>query len=165
MFISPVKNSGKINSSPLVPQIYFTELGQYWLRKWHVAYTVPSHYLNQCWVIVNWTLRNKLQWNFNQNTKLFIHKNAFQNIVCQMAAILSKGRWVKTENILSNILYHDKWSLTRTAANNCHINNWLAVWLTHWPLGNLNVILKNVIFNLALLIGIFKSYDNVKINT
>ena len=22
-----------------------------------------SHYLNQCWHIVNWTLRNKLQWN------------------------------------------------------------------------------------------------------
>ena len=31
--------------------------------------------------------------------------------------------------------------------------------LTQWPLGNLNVILK--IFNLALLIGIFKSCDNV----
>ena len=24
------------------------------------------------WVIANWTIRNKLQWNFNQNTKLFI---------------------------------------------------------------------------------------------
>ena len=23
-------------------------------------YSAPSHYLNQCWVIVNWTLRNKL---------------------------------------------------------------------------------------------------------
>ena len=23
----------------------------------------PSHYLNQCWNIVNWTLGNKLQWN------------------------------------------------------------------------------------------------------
>ena len=23
--------------------------------------TAPSHYLNQCWLIVNWTLRNKLQ--------------------------------------------------------------------------------------------------------
>ena len=30
----------------------------------HKAYTSPSHYLNQCWFIVNWTLRNKLQWNF-----------------------------------------------------------------------------------------------------
>ena len=34
--------------------------------------------------------------------------------------------------------------------------------LTHWPLGDLDVIFENVIFNLALLIGIFKSsYDNV----
>ena len=33
--------------------------------------------------------------------------------------------------------------------------------LTHWPLGDLNVIFKNVIFNIALLIGIFKSYDNM----
>ena len=47
-----------------------------------------------CWVIVNWTLRNKLQLNFNQNTKLFIHENASEDIICEMAAILSRGRWV-----------------------------------------------------------------------
>ena len=58
------------------------------------AYSAPSHYLNQCCVIVNWTLRNKLQWNSNQNIKLFIHENAFENIVCDMVAILSWGRWV-----------------------------------------------------------------------
>ena len=34
---------------------------------------------------------NKLQWNFNQNTKLLIQDNAFENIVCGMAAILSMG--------------------------------------------------------------------------
>ena len=47
-------------------------------------------------VIVNWTIRNKLMWNFNQNTKLFIRENESENIVCEMAAILSKGRWVNT---------------------------------------------------------------------
>ena len=41
------------------------------------------------------THRNKLQWNFNQNKKLFIHENASENTVCEMAAILSRGRWVK----------------------------------------------------------------------
>ena len=30
----------------------------------------------------------------NQNTKLFIHENAFTNLVWDMAAILSRGRWV-----------------------------------------------------------------------
>ena len=44
----------------------------------------------------NWTLRNKLQWNFNQNAKLFIHENASENIVCETAAILSMGRWVNS---------------------------------------------------------------------
>ena len=28
----------------------------------------------QCWIIVNWTHRNKSQWNLNQNMKLLIHK-------------------------------------------------------------------------------------------
>ena len=54
--------------------------------------------LNQCWVIVNWTLRSKLQGNFNQNTKFFIQENALENIVCKMAAILSRGRWVDAGN-------------------------------------------------------------------
>ena len=56
----------------------------------------PSHYLNQPWFIVNWDIRNKLQWNFNHNTKLFIHENAHENIDCEIAAILSgRGIWVK----------------------------------------------------------------------
>ena len=50
---------------------------------------------NQYWVIVNWTLMNKLHWNFDQNTKLFIHKNAPENIVCEMTATLSRRGWVK----------------------------------------------------------------------
>ena len=51
----------------------------------------PSNYLNQRSDIVNWTLRNKLQWNLNQNTKLFIHENASENIICEMLPILSRG--------------------------------------------------------------------------
>ena len=31
----------------------------------------------------------------NRNTKLFIHENALEYIICEMAAILSRGRWVK----------------------------------------------------------------------
>ena len=62
--------------------------------------SAPSHYLNQCWVIVNWTLWNKVQWNFNQNTKLFIHENAFENIVRKLAAIVFWLQCVK-ENLLA----------------------------------------------------------------
>ena len=81
-----------LNSSPLVPHICVNDSGQHWFRYWLVAYSAPSHYLNRCWVIINWTLRNKLPWNFNQNTKRFILVNASEYIVCEITAILSRGR-------------------------------------------------------------------------
>ena len=77
-----------------MPHICVSELCQHWFRQWLVAFSAPSHYLNLRWDIVNWTLRNKLQWNFNQNTKLFIHENASEIIVGETAAILSRGRWL-----------------------------------------------------------------------
>ena len=60
-----------------------------------VTYLEPSHYLNPSWVFVNLTLRNKLQWNPNQNTKLFIRENASENIICKMATILCREKLVK----------------------------------------------------------------------
>ena len=67
-----------------------------YMRQWTgSACSVPSHYLNQYRLIVNLTLRNKLQWNSNLNTKLLIPENAFKNVVCEMASILSRERWVK----------------------------------------------------------------------
>ena len=42
---------------------------------------VPSHYLNQCWSIVNWILGNNLQLNLNRNLYIFIQENAFENVV------------------------------------------------------------------------------------
>ena len=36
-----------------------------------VACSAPSHYLNHWWVIVNWTLRNKLQWSFNIKIQIY----------------------------------------------------------------------------------------------
>ena len=83
---------------PLVPHLCVSDSNQHWSRLWLVAYSAPSLYLNQCWVIVNWNLRNKLQWNLNLNTNLFIHKNVFRNVVCEMASILSRERWVNGRN-------------------------------------------------------------------
>ena len=33
---------------------------------------------------------NKLQWNFNQNSNIFIKKNALEHVVCNMASIFSQ---------------------------------------------------------------------------
>ena len=67
-----------------MPYICVSEYGQHWFRWWLAAYSAPSHHLNQCNVIINWTLValiDKLMWKFNQNTKLFIHGNKSLNIV------------------------------------------------------------------------------------
>ena len=50
---------------------------------------MPIHYLNQCWYIVNWTVWNKLQWNINGNSYIFVEENPVESVVCEMAAILS----------------------------------------------------------------------------
>ena len=63
---------------PLVLHICVSDSGQHCFRQWLVVYSMSSYYLNQYWVFVNWTLRNKLQWNLNRNTKIFIHENALK---------------------------------------------------------------------------------------
>ena len=60
------------------------------------AYSAPSHYINRCWAIVNWNLMNKLQGNFNQTTKFFLHEIASGNIVCETVAIFARESWVNT---------------------------------------------------------------------
>ena len=62
-----------------------------------------SHYLNQCWNIVNWSLRNKLQWNFNRNSYISIQENAFESVVCEMVAILS---WPQCVNSTFTFISH-----------------------------------------------------------
>ena len=58
------------------------------LRVMSCCLTAPSHYLNQCWRIVNWTLRNKRQLNVSPNSNFFIEDYAFQNAACKMTPIL-----------------------------------------------------------------------------
>ena len=58
---------------------------------------MPSHYLNQCWNIVNSNLKNKLQWNLKWNLYIPIQANVFEYVICEMAVILS---WPQCVNSL-----------------------------------------------------------------
>ena len=62
--------------------------------QWLVAWPAPSYHLNQCWNIVNWTIRNKIRWNLNRNSYISIKENAFENVVWKMVAILSRSQSV-----------------------------------------------------------------------
>ena len=62
---------------------------------------MPSHYLNQCCNIVNWTLGNEIRWNFNRNSYIFIHYSAFEN----KAVILSRPQSVNWQSSCCSCLY------------------------------------------------------------
>ena len=49
-----------------MPHIRVSQSGQHLIRKWLVACSAPSNYMDLCWRIVNWTLRNKLQRKLNK---------------------------------------------------------------------------------------------------
>ena len=82
-------SESQLTHLPLVPHICVIETGQHWC-----LFGAKPLNLNQCWVIVNCSFGNKLQWNFNQNTEIFIYGNASENIVCTTTAMMSRGIWV-----------------------------------------------------------------------
>ena len=67
-----------------VTHICVNKQGHHWFRLLVVVWPAPSHYLNQCWNIVDWTIGNKFQWNFIRNDKLLFMKTHLQT---------SSGKW------------------------------------------------------------------------
>ena len=49
----------------LVAHIYINELGHH---RVHLSPFNASHYIKQCWVIINWHFKDKVCWNLNQHT-------------------------------------------------------------------------------------------------
>ena len=64
----------KKNFLDRVTHICISQLGHHGFRLRLVTWQAPSHYLNQCSIIVNWTLRNILQWKWMSNPNIFIKK-------------------------------------------------------------------------------------------
>ena len=63
------------------------------VMEWFVLCSVPNHYLNQCQSVDNWTIGNKFQWHFNENSDIFIQENVYENI-CKMGTIFFRAHWV-----------------------------------------------------------------------
>ena len=67
------------------------ELGKHWFGQWLGAKQTTIHYLNQCWLIVNWTLRTDFSdiKILNFSFKNFIRKCRLWN-----GGHFVQGRWV-----------------------------------------------------------------------
>ena len=81
-----------------------------------------------------WTLRNKLQRNFNKNTKVFIYENASEIIVCEIAAILSWGEELKYP---CDQLEKSHWNTNYTVTTE-HVS---------WQINNINISSSHFTFS------------------
>ena len=68
-------------------------------------------YLNQWWLIINYTLSNKLQRNLNQTKKTLFQENPFENIICKMAANFSWHQHVMLLHHNRNISLAFPWDI------------------------------------------------------
>ena len=50
---------------------------------------------------------SKLQWNFNQNSNIFIQENVFESFVGEMAVIFSRPQFVNLYRSIPYPLMHD----------------------------------------------------------
>ena len=127
----PRRNQLPLNSlRPSDAYICISKRRHHWSRYWLVAWSAPSHYLNQCWYIVNSNLGNTLQhvqWNFNRNYNIFIQEDAFESVVCEMAAILPQPQCI-------NPAYLIPWLLMTCGPFNLHSLTLIPAWISnHMP--------------------------------
>ena len=50
------------------------------LRTSTSAMTLCNNKPTQRWLLVIWTIQNKIQWNSNQNANIFVQENEFENV-------------------------------------------------------------------------------------
>ena len=73
----------------------------HWIRQWLVACSAPSHYLTNADILSTrpWgTYFNEISFEIR---KVFIQENEFENVVCTMAAIVSRTQCVNEIIILN----------------------------------------------------------------
>ena len=93
-----------------------------------VACSAPSHYLNQCWLVV--ITGNKSQWSLGQNTKLCLQDNIFENVVSKMMAILSWPQYVKKRGAWNAVCWY--WPCLHAQALT-HASRLFGIVVGHWP--------------------------------
>ena len=109
-------------------------------------------------MLLNWTLRNKLQRNFNQNTSFFIQENAYENFVCEIAhRYFVEGEMSSRSDTCSFISrlglhewqrlgyipgYHDN-SHSNGCRSTCSI--WWAFYICHWRCDGVSIYWENCV--------------------
>ena len=81
----------------------------------------PSHYLNHCWNIVNWTLRDKLY--LSKFIRFSFQESAIGNVIRKIAAVLSRSKCGKTSVVQLDYGINLSWKLSRHTSMYYEIGN------------------------------------------
>ena len=73
----------------------------------------PSHYLNQCWLIIGQVLWHSVESNFMASAQAVILRNEFEKLHFQNYYHLSQGQWVKCNCVYT--LLSIKWQYCKTS--------------------------------------------------
>ena len=93
--------------------------------------------LNQCWDIVNWTLK----WNFNRNSNIFTEETMIENVVCKMLHNLSRPQYVNT------LRPETKWQAT--CSNGLSLKKGFIIWIM------LKFVPKGLILSTLTVLSLF----------
>ena len=120
-----------INPLMLVTHICVSRKYLDWF-KWSPVWGQP--YLNQWWLIDNWTLGNKFNYNLNQNTTMCISGNSFEYVVYKMADTLCRTECMQSCNqIKINYVFCCKGTIRYEIQATCKNNdNWICKIKTFW---------------------------------
>ena len=75
--------------------------------------TAPSHYLNQCWLIITKVQSHSSGNHFTKDTSAINHWNQFENYLTKFSFKSPRGQWVK-------IFFHHIFQTN----HNCHVKNY-----------------------------------------
>ena len=100
-----------------VTHIWVGKLGQHCFKYWLVACSAPNHYLNQCWVITNWT--------FWEQT---FYQESLENVIYKMVVILFclkvvNNTCIAIHNMTVNKDYRKTSNISRTLVGNKIVDN------------------------------------------
>ena len=90
------------------------------------------------------SLGNKIMWNINQNSHIFIHENAFENLVWNMASILYWPRCVR-------------WPRPRDTCVGEIVHHWSRQWAAAWKASNTNWTNSRVIHYCDVIMDVVSS--------
>ena len=101
--------------------------------------TAPSHYLNQCWLIISEVLWHEPDWNFKSIIQVDILYNELENYNFEIIATPRRGQWVNDSRHNEVTMLH---------------------WSTYWDWDKMTMIWQTIFSNALSWMKTFKFYIN-----